>query len=121
MIGDDYKSAAIQAVIGPAHSSAIPDVLWGGWLNGSLTLLEMTGLTVSHDDFGPITDGVANTTDIDAGACPSTTPAYFGLFDAESSGNLVAYAAVTFSDTPTEDESLTFLTGELTFTYTEGS
>lgn len=121
MIGDAYKSAAIQAVLGPAHSPVIPDVLHGAWLDGSLVLLGMTGGTVSHDDFGPSGDGVANTAVIDGGTCPASTPAYFAVYDAASGGDLVAYAPVTFDTAPSSGDSLTSPAGSLTFTYTAGA
>lgn len=116
MYGSAYKSKAVQAVLGPAHSTVIPDVLWSGWLDSSFVVLGMTGLTVSHDDFGAVADGVANTADIDGGTAPAGTIAYFGLFDAASSGDLIAYAAVTFDTTPTAGQSLTAAPGELVFT-----
>lgn len=119
MIGATYKSAAVQAVLGPGHSSVIPDVLWSGWLDSGLSVLGMTGLTVSHDSFGEVTDGVANTVEIDGGLAPAGTITHFGLFDAASSGNLIAYAPVTFASTPAEDDPLLFAVGDLTFTYTE--
>lgn len=119
MIGDTYKPAAMQAVLGPGHSALIPETLWTGWLDGALGVLGMTGLSVSHDTFTEITEGVANADDIDGGLCPATVPTYFGLFDASTSGDLIAYAAVTFDTTPVEDDPLTIGAGDLTFTYTE--
>lgn len=121
MIGDAYRSAAIQAVIGPAHSSVIPDVLWGAWLDGTLTLLAMTGTTVSHDDFSESGEGVANSVAVDGGVCPSTVPSYFGIYDAATSGVLVAYAPVTFATAPSAGDPLEAAVGELVFTYDDGS
>lgn len=117
MIGSTYTSKAVQAVIGPAHSSVIPDVLWSGWLDASLAVLGMTGMTVSHDDFGPITGGVANISDIDAGTAPVGTIAHFAVFDAATSGALVAYASVTFASTPTTGDPLVFAPAALEFEY----
>lgn len=119
MIGATYQSLAVQAVLGPAHSALIPDVLWSGWLDGSGAVLAMTGLTVSHDSFGESGAGVANIDTLDGGLCPAAVPARFGLFDAASGGDVIAYAPVTFDVTPVEDDPLTFAPGDLTFTYGE--
>lgn len=121
MIGDAYKSAAIQAVIGPAHSSVIPDVLWGAWLDAGKALIEMTGNNVSHDDFGESGDGVANTAVVDAGLYPASAPSWFAVYDAATSGAIVALAPVTFDTTPPEDGPITFAPGELNFTYDDGA
>lgn len=119
MIGAAFKSRAIQAVLGPAHSARIPENLWVGWLNGSLGVLSMTGGRVPHSAFGPVANGVANTAIIDGGLCPATVPTYFGLFNAKSGGDLIAYAAATFASAPSEDDVLTCSPGQLVFTYEE--
>lgn len=120
MIGDAYKSKAVQAVLGPGHSALIPATLWSGWLDSSLAVVGMTGLSVSHNDFGDVTDGVANIDDIDGGLFDDAwTVAYFGLFDAASGGDLIAYAAVTFDTAPADGDSITISAGDLTFTYAE--
>jgi len=119
MIGSTYQSKAIQAVLGPAHSSAIPSVLWSGWLDGSLTVLSMTGLSVGHSTFAATATGVANSAEVDGGVCPSTVPTYFGLFDSASGGDLVAYATATFETTPSAGDSLTFAAASLAFDYLE--
>ncbi|MCB2411786.1 hypothetical protein LGT39_02845 [Demequina sp. TTPB684] len=120
MIGTAYQSAVIQAVLGPAHSSAIPDVLWSGWLDGSLAVLSMTGLTVPHADFGAVIGGVANTASIDGGVCPASVPAHFALFDAASGGDLIARAAVTFDVPPVSGDLLSIPSGSLVFAYDVG-
>jgi len=116
MIGSAYTSAAVQAVIGPGHSTEIPAVLWGGFLDGLGDLIAMTGLNVSHDAFTPITDGVANSASIDAGvAGTGWTIAAFALFDAATGGEVVASADIS-PYAPTDGEELTFAPGDLTFT-----
>lgn len=116
MIGSTYTSKAIQAVLGPSHSGVIPAVLWGGWLDSGLSVLGYSGISVPHDVFGPATDGIVNIDTVDGGvAGTGWTIAYFGLFDAASGGNLVAYAAVTA--TPSAGDPLLFTAGNLTFTY----
>lgn len=122
MIGSAYTSKAIQAMLGPAHSSVIPDVLWVGLLDATETLIAMTGLTVSHDDFGPVTDGVANTTVIDCGvAGASWSIAYVALFDAASGGDVIARAAVSPAVEPTDGDTLAIPAGDLVFTYDAGA
>lgn len=116
MIGTGKFSAAVQAMLGPAHSPVTPATLYSGWLDGSFAVLSMTGLTVPHSAFGPSGDGVANTSMIDGGLCPATVPTHFGLFDAASGGALWFYAPVTFGSTPVEDDPLTAAPGELVFT-----
>jgi len=119
MIGDLYKSKAIQAVIGPAHSNVIPEVLWGGFLDGSGALIAMTGIRVRHDAFTTATDGVTNSVRLDCGvAGTGWTIAGFALFDAASGGAIVLSASVT-SVSPAVDEPLAFAPGGLTFTYAE--
>lgn len=119
MIGPAYKSAAIQAVLGEGHSQVIPDVLHAGWLDSSLDLIAMAGVIVPHEAFGEDGDGVSNIALLDAGVCPATVPDYFALFDAETGGDIVAYAPVTFDDTPAEGDPIAFAAGALTFTYME--
>lgn len=119
MIGDAYKSKAVQAVLGPGRSDLIPAVMWGAWLDGAGAVIAMTGLTVSHDAFSPTATGVANTAVIDGGVCPATVPARFALMDAAASGAVIAWAPVTFSATPDEGDPLSFAPGELVFDYTE--
>jgi hypothetical protein len=115
-IGDDWKSELVQALLGPAHSAAFPDAYWSGWLDGSGDLIEMTGLTVSHDDWGPVTDGVANIAIIDGGLCPATVPTYFGLFaDAEGASRVLTSAAESFDETPSEGDPLAADAGEIVF------
>ena len=119
MIGDAYKSKAVQAVLGPGRSDLIPAVMWGSWLDGSGALLAMTGMAVAHEAFGATSTGVANIAVIDGGACPAATPARFALMDAASSGAVIAWAPVTFSEAPAEGDPLLFAPGELVFDYTE--
>lgn len=115
MIGPAYRSLAVQAVLGPAHSQVIPDVLWTGWLDGAGDLVAMTGLTVSHDVFGPTADGVTNAVPIDCGlAGAGWTIAALGLFDA-AAGDLIASAAFAAPITPAEDDELVFAPTGLTF------
>jgi len=119
MIGATYQSRAIQAVLGEGHAIVIPDTLYSGWLDGSLDLLAMTGLTVPHATFGESGTGVANIDVVDGGVCPASVPAFFALFDAAEAGEIVAYAAVTFDSTPAESDPLSFAAGELEFLYVE--
>lgn len=115
-IGAAYSAKVVGAFIGPAHSSLIPTVLWGGWLDATYTLIAMTGLPVSHDSFGEVTNGMANIEAIDAGvAGVGWTPYYFALFDAASAGNVVCAAAVT-PWTPATDALLVANVGDLVFT-----
>ena len=117
MIGSEYTSFAVQAVIGAGHSSVIPDVLWGGWMDAGMVVLGYSGVRVPHESFGPVTDGVANITPIDGGvAGASWAPAHFGLFDAKTGGNLVASAAATM-DAPATGQALIADVGDLVFTY----
>lgn len=96
-IGSTYTSAAMQAIIGPNHAATIPDVLWGGWLDTAGDVVAMTHLPVPHSSFGPVANGVENTSSIDAGVLPAgVPPLYFGLFDAETGGALVAFCTVTY-------------------------
>ena len=123
MIGFEYQSAAIQAVLGAGHSDVIPDVLWGAWLDVSLDVLADTGIIVPHEAFEAVDGGVANTSEVDAGAAPASigSVAYFALMDAETDGDIVAYAPVTFDGSPSEDDPLAFAPGELVFLYALGS
>lgn len=121
MIGDAYQSAAVQAVLGAGHADVIPDVLWGAWLDSDAEVIATTGLIVPHEVFEPVEGGVANTTEVDAGAAPDGIggAVFFGLLDAEEDGVVVAYAAVTFDETPVEDDPLVFEPAELVFSYVE--
>lgn len=117
MIGEEYTSKAIQAVLGPQHSPLFPENLWGGWLDASMDVLGYSGIRVPHASFGEIADGVANIAVIDGGlAGASWTPAFFGLFDAASDGTLVIAAPVTM-DAPATGQALIADVGDLTFTY----
>lgn len=119
MIGSEYQSAAIQAVLGAGHSDVIPDVLWGAWLDDTLTVLATTGNFVPHESFEPVAGGVANTVTVDAGAAPESVGdvAYFALLDASDDGEIVAYAPVAFDESPSEGDPLAFEPGELVFLY----
>lgn len=118
MIGSTFQGSAVGAVIGPAHSSLIPDVMWGGWLDSGLVLLGMTGATVSHDAFDVVGTGVENIALIDAGDLPAGTIAHFGLFDDAAGTNVIAYAAVDLTGLSAGDP-VAFDAGALTFPYTE--
>lgn len=114
-VGPSYTSRAAQAILGPAHSMVIPEVLWGGWLDADGELIAMTGLPVAHDDFGPASNAVVNSVTVDAGLAPAVTPTRFGLFDAASGGDLVIYAEISFDEPPVEDEPQSFAPGTLAF------
>lgn len=117
MIGDNYLSRAVQAIIGPNHALTIPDVLWGGFLDENLDLIAMTGQTVPHAAFGPTDTGVTNITPIECGVAGAGWDIRaFGLFDASAGGSLVALAVLSPA-TPDEDETLIFNVGDLTFTF----
>ncbi|MBO9555615.1 hypothetical protein [Cellulomonas sp.] len=117
MIGEAYRSRAVQAVLGPSHSELIPAVLWLGWLDGSGGLIAMSGTSVTHEVWGPSGDGVSNVVAIDAGAAGDGwgTLRGVGLFDAAVDGTLVVAAALGAPVTPDEDEALAFEPGALVF------
>lgn len=115
MIGPTYQSIAAQAVLGPSHSALIPSVLWSGWLDATGTLVAMTGLTVSHDLFGPATGGVENTALVDCGvAGAGWTIAAVGLFESPV-GGLIVSADLPAPVSPTEGDPLVFEAGALVF------
>lgn len=126
MIGDDYKGIAIGAVLGPGHSPLIPSLLFTAWLDGSGTVIDWTGLTITHDVFEIVGTSVTNTDEIDGGVTPATTPTRFALCDADG-GSIIASAPVTFTDgdgaaaLPTEGEPLTIAPGALVFSYMDGA
>lgn len=122
-IGASYVSALAQSIIGPLHSPLFPEVLWGAWMDDSNTVIEMTGVRVLHEEFGPGLNSATNITDVDAGAMPATTPTRFGIFDAASGGDLVVYAEVTWPDPlPAEGDPVRFPPGALVIVATpEGS
>ena len=115
MIHDAYKSGATQAILGPGHGATIPDVLWGGFLDATLTLLGMTGTTVNHNSFGATATGVDNIEIIDAGvAGAGWAPEWFGLFDGSSGAQLVLAIPITpFS--PAAGDSMIFAVGDLVY------
>jgi len=117
MIGPTYRSKAAQAVLGPSRSALIPSRLWLGWLDASGTLIAMSGMAVAQTVFGPATDGVTNVSDIDAGVAGSGwTIASVGLFDASTSGALVAAADLPATASPSTGDTLVIEAGALTFT-----
>lgn len=115
MIGPVYRSAAVQALLGPAHSPVIPTALWTGWLDGAGALIAMTGLSVEHDVWGPAGDGVTNTQPLDCGVAGTGWEIHaLGLFDAEA-GALVVSADLAVPLTPADGDPLVFAAGGLTF------
>ncbi|WP_169165091.1 hypothetical protein [Cellulomonas taurus] len=115
MIGPSWRSRAVQALLGPNRSPLVPAQLWTGWLDASGQLIAMSGLPVSHEAFGPVSDGVANTTPLDCGvAGEGWAIAGVGLFDAADGALLVA-ATLSSVVTPDEGDPLTFDPGALTF------
>lgn len=115
MIGPEYTSRVVQAVLGPYRSQLIPSRLWVGWLDAAGDLIEMSGTVVSQGAFGPATDGVTNTEPIDCGvAGDGWVIAAVGLFDAPT-GDLVITASFPDPLTPDEDEPLIFAAGGLVF------
>lgn len=117
-VGPAYAAAVAQGILGPFHSPAFPDTMWGGWLNDQGELIAMTGAEVPHSVFGPTTTGVVNTGIVDAGLMPSETPARFGLFDAEEGGDLIIYCDVTFENAPAAGSPLSAAPGKLQFVVT---
>ena len=116
MIGPEYTSRSVQAVLGPYRSQLIPSVLWIGWLHEG-SLVDMAGTSVTHDVFGPSDAGVANTDTVDGGvAGAGWTIDAVGLFDA-ADGDLVVSAQIG-ELTPSEGDALFFAPGDLTFEVT---
>jgi len=123
MIRGDYKSLAIQAVLGPNHSALIPEFMYAGWADAAFVTLSNTGIRVEHNDLVPESDGVTNSTDIDGGTSPATVPTYFVFLDASTGGTAIAFAPATFTDgsgspaTPVSGDPIMIPAGALTFTY----
>lgn len=116
MIGEAYRSIAAQAVLGPSRSQLVPAVLHLGWLDNTGALIAMSGATVSHDAFGPVEHGVSNIVTLDAGvAGDGWDIAAVALFDAASSGQLVASADLAEPVSPPEGSALTIPAGSLSF------
>ena len=115
MIGTEYHAQAVASIIGPNHSTLIPDVMWGAWLDGDLEVIEVTGTTIAHSAFGLVAEGVANIVLLDAGVLPAGTVEYFGLLDAEVDGQLIAAAA--FTTAAVESDAIVFPIGTLQFLY----
>jgi len=115
-LGNDWKSELVQAILGPAHSAVFPDSYWSGWLDGEGDLIAMTGMFVSHDDWGSVTDGVANIAIVEGGLCPATTPERFALFaDAGGASVVLTSAVVTFGGTPSVGDPLLAAAGDIVF------
>jgi len=116
-IGATYRSKAAQAVLGPAHSSLIPSVLWIGLLDGTGTLIAMSGTSVTHDQFQAATDGVENAVTIDGGAAGVGWEIHqVALYDAATGGAIVLSADLPAPAAPLEGDPLAFAAGGLTFT-----
>lgn len=117
MIGAAYTSLGAQAIIGPAHAPTIPEVLWPGWMDTDLNLLGMVGEALSHDQFGPVENGVANIEAIDGGlAGAGWNIGGLALYDAEVGGLIIVVALVTPYE-PEEGEVLTLGPGMLVFRF----
>lgn len=115
MIGPTWRSRAVQAILGPARSQLVPAVLWTGWLDASGDVIAMTGLSVTHEAFGPSGDGVANITLIDCGVADAGWEiSALGLFDA-AAGALIVSADLASPVTTTDGQELTIAPGALTF------
>ena len=117
MIGANYQAKAIAAVLGSSHSAIIPEGLWGAWLDVTLTVIEDTGIGILHSAFEETATGVANTSIIDAGTMPASTPTHFALMDASVGGEIVAYVPITFAVAPTVGDAVAFPPGSLVFEY----
>lgn len=115
MIGDSYRSAAVQAVLGPAHAEVIPAVLWLGWLDGDGDLIAMSGTSVLHDVWEPTDDGVTNTAVVDAGVAGTGWEIHkFAFFDAAEDGEPVLVSDELDEPlTPDEGAALSFDVGAL--------
>lgn len=117
MIGSDFRSVAVQAVLGPFHAEVIPSVLWAGWLDAAGDLVAMSGERVDHAQFGPILDGVANTTALDLGVAGTGWTVHgVGLFADEGGTQLLVSAELDSPVSPTLGDPLVFDAGDLAFT-----
>jgi len=124
MIRGDYKSLAIQAVLGPNHSALIPEYMVVGWADEFFAIIVNTGIGVYHADLVPEFDGVTNSTYIDGGTYPDAVmPTYFVLLEDSMDATPIAFAPVTFTDgtgtpiTPVMGDPIGVPAGALTFTY----
>lgn len=116
-IGPSYQAKAMACIIGPDHSSLIPDTMWGAWLDDTETLIEMTGTQVLHTQFVETAGGVENSILVDAGILPAGTVGFFALMDAATSGDVIALAA--FTTDADADDAIVFPAGTLRFLYGE--
>lgn len=117
MFSPEYRSIAMQSILGPAHSTLVPSVLWLGWLDAAGDLIAMSGTTVPHESFGPAEDGVENIEPIDGGVAGDGWEIdAVGLFADEVGADLIIWALLDFPATPEEDEPLTFDVGAVRFT-----
>lgn len=120
MIGPEYASIAVQAVLGPDRSGLVPAVLWLGWLDEFGDLIAMAGVQVPHEVWGATDTGVANVEPIDAGLAGDGWEIHaVGLFDAEVDGSLVVSAALPAPLLPLEDDPLAFDVDGLVFDLAE--
>lgn len=116
-LGPAYRSIAARAFLGPNRSQLIPAELHIGWLDSTGALIAMSGMSVTHDVFGPTTDGVTNISTIDGGVAGTGWDIYgVGLFDAPTSGTLVISAALPAHRTPAAGDALSFGAAALLFT-----
>lgn len=117
MIGEAWRSRAVQALLGPARSSLVPSRLHVGWLDSEGDLIAMSGTSVLSAAFEASGDGVVNTTSIDAGVAGSGwVIAGVGLFDAPSGGDVVLSASTSGPVEPDEGAPLSIAAGALAFT-----
>jgi hypothetical protein len=116
MFSPEYRSIAMQSILGPAHSTLIPSVLWLGYLDAAGNLIAMVETPISHDSFGPNEDGVENIDPIDGGtAGESWVIDAVGLFADAEGTELIVSAELDLPAEPEEDEEITFDVGDLQF------
>lgn len=117
-VGPAYAATVAQSILGPYRAPGFPDTMWGGWLDSDGNLLAMTGVEVPHSAFSPTASGVTNIAAIDAGLMPAGGPTRFGLFDAESGGDLIIYCEASFDETPAEGTPVSAVPGALHYVVT---
>ena len=116
MIGAAWRSRAAQALLGPDRSALIPSTLWVGWLDATDTLVAMSGTSYPASAFTGFGDGVTTTQTLDGGvAGTGWAIKAVALYDAATSGSIVASASLPAPVTPTSGASLRFVAGALSF------
>lgn len=116
MIGPEYTSTVVQAILGSERSPLFPDTLWVGILDAAGELLATPTTPVHQTVWAPVVDGVTNGVPIDCGVAGSGWEIHaVGLFDGPD-GDLILSAALDTPRTPAQGDPLVFQVGGLTFT-----